>query len=91
MEAMHKGAVTMKLIGELICCCELICRGMDVKEMQHIAAEFQREMMKNDINVGIMNDVVDGDVDGDMVDEEMDKVLFEVAGMKLSGLSWFVE
>ena len=60
---------------------------MDAKEMQRVAAEFQKEMMKNDINMGMIDDVIDSDTDHELVDEEMDKVLMEVAGVKMSGIN----
>lgn len=91
MEAMKKGAITMKHIGEFICHEMFICRGMDAKEMQRVAMEFQKEMMKNEINMGMINDVIGDDVDVEMVDEEMDKVLMEVAGVKMSGMNWCVK
>ncbi|KAK8808319.1 hypothetical protein JH06_4467 [Blastocystis sp. subtype 4] len=74
MEAMKKGAITMKLIGE----------GMDPKEMQQVAAEFQKEMMRNDINMELMD--IGPEPESELVDEEMDKVLMEVAGVKMSDI-----
>ena len=52
---------------------------MDPKEMQQVAAEFQKEMMRNDINMELMD--IGPEPESELVDEEMDKVLMEVAGV----------
>ena len=53
--------------------------------MQQVAAEFQREMMRNDINMELMD--IGPEPESELVDEEMDKVLMEVAGVKMSGMN----
>jgi hypothetical protein len=58
---------------------------MDPKEMQQVAAEFQKEMMRNDINMELMD--IGPEPESELVDEEMDKVLMEVAGVKMSGMN----
>ena len=61
---------------------------MDPKEMQQVAAEFQKEMMRHDINMELMD--IGPEPESELVDEEMDKVLMEVAGVKMSGMNWYV-
>ena len=58
---------------------------MDPKEMQQVAGEFQKEMMRNDINMELMD--IGPEPESELVDEEMDKVLMEVAGVKMSGMN----
>ena len=67
-------------------------RGMDAAGMRQVVADFQKEMMRNEINTGIIDDAF-AEPDAEDVDAEVDKALFEVAGVKMSGrvcrdLSW---
>ncbi|KAK8798553.1 hypothetical protein WA538_003227, partial [Blastocystis sp. DL] len=75
MEAMKKGSISMKLIND----------GMDADGMRQVVADFQKEMMKNEINTGMIDDAFT-EPDSGEVDAEVDKALFEVAGVKMSDL-----
>ena len=70
----------------------LLTNGMDADGMRQVVADFQKEMMKNEINTGMIDDAFT-EPDSGEVDAEVDKALFEVAGVKMSGrdyrdLSW---
>lgn len=82
----------MRLINEYGFVFAVTTRGMDADGMRQVVADFQKEMMRNEINTGIMDDAF-AEPDAEDVDAEVDKALFEVAGVKMSGrvchdLSW---
>ena len=56
-------------------------RAMNVKQMQHTAQVFQKEMAKNQFNQEMMSEFFEQLDDSDLeeeADEEVDKVLFEI-------------
>ena len=92
MEAMKKGAISMRLINECGLLVALTIRGMDADGMRQVVVDFQKEMMRNEINTGMIDDAFT-EPDAGEVDAEVDKALFEVAGVKMSGracddMSW---
>ena len=92
MEAMKKGSISMKLINDYGFMVPVTTSGMDADGMRQVVADFQKEMMKNEINTGMIDDAFT-EPDSGEVDAEVDKALFEVAGVKMSGrdyrdLSW---
>ena len=54
MEAMKNGAISMRLINEYGFVFAVTTRGMDADGMRQVVADFQKEMMRNEINTGMM-------------------------------------
>ena len=74
----------MKLINECFFVFAVMTRGMDADGMKQIVVDFQKEMMRNEINTGMIDDAFT-EPDAGEVDAEVDKALYEVAGVKMSG------
>ena len=73
----------MKLINEYGFMVSVTTSGMDADGMRQVVVDFQKEMMKNEINTGMIDDAFT-EPDAGEVDAEVDKALFDVAGVKMS-------